>query len=135
MRHRNKVIILIIVIVIAILVVIGFSVYSLVFNAGRDSEKKKEQERKNQIRENQIAQNQEIASQIYKDDVGKITNSIITNECPEITTKITDNLNSNLKSICNLAPSSISKDNILKGGIAKAVCSFLNINNLDLQRY
>ena len=80
MRHRNKVIVLIIVIVIAILVVIGFSVYSLVFNAGRDSEKKKEQERKNQIRENQIAQNQEIASQIYKDDVGKITNSIITNE-------------------------------------------------------
>lgn len=64
-----------------------------------------------------------------------LVNSIITNECPEITTKITDNLNSNLKSICNLAPSSISKDNILKGGIAKAVCSFLNINNLDLQRY
>ena len=64
-----------------------------------------------------------------------LVNSIITNECPEITTKITDRLNSNLKSICNLAPSSISKDNILKGGIAKAVCSFLNINNLDLQRY
>ena len=80
MRHRNKVMILIVLLAIAILIIIGFSVYSLVFNVGRDNEKKKEQERKNQIRENQIVKNQEIASQVYIDDVGKQTNSIITNE-------------------------------------------------------
>ena len=80
MRHRNKVKALIIVLIIAILVIVGFSIYSLNFNIGKDSEKKKEQQLKNQIRENQIVQNQVLSSQVFVDDVGKHTNSIITNE-------------------------------------------------------
>ena len=64
-----------------------------------------------------------------------LVNSIITSECPYITDLIRDRLNENLQNICNLAPSSIDNDIILKGGISKAICNFLNINKLNLQNY